>query len=140
MTIWETGSLGWYVGSSGILFPVGIKVRAKTQPNSWLNTLTLTLTPNRSQNGPKLAVNAAAPRLHGTINFLNCGRRFRSADLSTQFPSKKRPWRPFLSDCETCSFHRSLQFYSLFSRMFPPRREFSCDTTAGVSRIFAVYN
>ena len=31
-------------------------------------TATLTLTPNRSQNGPKLAIHAAAPRLHRTRN------------------------------------------------------------------------
>ena len=65
------------VGCSDVLVPVGIKVRAKTQPD------------HRSQKRPKLTTHAAAPRLHRTRKFLYCGRRFRSADRATQFPRKK---------------------------------------------------
>ena len=58
-------------------------------------TLALTLTPNRNQNGPKLPINAAAPRLHRPRKILNCGRRFRSADRATQFSSQKHLKIPF---------------------------------------------
>ena len=66
-----------------------------TQPQTLTLTLTLTLTINRNQKGPKLSINAAAPRLHRTRKFLNCGRRFRSADRATQFQVKNIPIYPF---------------------------------------------
>ena len=42
-----------------------------TQPLTLRVTLTLTLTPNRDQNGPDLPIKAAAPRLRRTRKFLN---------------------------------------------------------------------
>ena len=68
----------------------GIMMHPQNVPNP--SPITLTLTPNRSQNGPNLAINyinAATPRLYRTRNFLNCGRRFRSANRATQVLSRK---------------------------------------------------
>ena len=65
-------------------------------------TLTLTLTPNRSRNGSELARKAAAPRLHRTRKIINCGRRFRRADRTTRIFSQTPPKDPFSQIAMVC--------------------------------------
>ena len=85
------------LGSSGrcavqvFCFLLGSRYGRRPNPTPNINP-TLTLTSNRSQTGPKLVINAAAPRYDRTRNVLNNSRRrFRSADHATQFSSQKHP-------------------------------------------------
>lgn len=77
------------VGCTRILLPVGIKVLYGRRSNITFNPNPIPVTPNRRQNGPRLAIHAAAPCSHRTRNFLSCERRFRSANHNAH--SMKNP-------------------------------------------------